>query len=162
MGCAGPPVVGLCAFTSAGPASDGKLPGGSAQSGPRLARSPARANLNARDESREPTRTHRAVGRRACAARGRLHRVAGVDRAFVAAGRSSRPRGGLQSLADDDQEGALASAESAEAATARADLHSHTPVWWVSQILPFVGDDITAVRTVSAGAHNLTEGVVTP
>lgn len=67
-----------------------------------------------------------------------------------------------QRLADDDQGGALRLAEDAEAATGRADRHSHTPLWWAAQVLPVIGDDVTAVRAVSAGAHDLTEGVVTP
>ncbi len=53
-------------------------------------------------------------------------------------------------------------ARRADDATSSADWHSHTPVWWVSQLLPVVGDDVEAVRTVSAGAHDLTDGVVLP
>lgn len=72
----------------------------------------------------------------------------------------------LRALVDrvdgNDPEGATEAAHRADDATARADWHSHTPVWWVAQHLPLVGDDVKAVRTVSAATHDLTEGVVSP
>ena len=65
-------------------------------------------------------------------------------------------------LDERDKEAAVAAATRADEATSRADWHSHTPVWWASQYLPFLGDDVGAVRAVSAAAHDLTEGVVSP
>ena len=62
----------------------------------------------------------------------------------------------------DDQEAAAESARRADDATSRADWHTHTPVWWASQLLPGIGDDVEAVRAVSAGAHDLTDSVVLP
>ena len=53
-------------------------------------------------------------------------------------------------------------ARRAEDAAARADFHSHTPVWWLSQVLPMVGDDVTAVRTLSRGSHTVARDVVAP
>ncbi|QIK65371.1 DUF4012 domain-containing protein [Nocardioides sp. HDW12B] len=61
-----------------------------------------------------------------------------------------------------DPEGATEAARRADDATSRADFHSHTPVWWLAQYLPVVGDDVEAVRVVSSAAHDLTEGVVSP
>lgn len=61
-----------------------------------------------------------------------------------------------------DPEGATEAARRADDATSRADWHSHTPVWWLAQFLPGVGDDVKAVRVVSGAAHDLTEGVVSP
>jgi hypothetical protein len=61
-----------------------------------------------------------------------------------------------------DPEGAIEAAHRADDATARADWHSHTPVWWLAQHLPAIGDDVTAVRVVSDATHHLTEGVVSP
>ena len=61
-----------------------------------------------------------------------------------------------------DPEGAVEAAHRADDATARADWHSHTPVWWLAQYLPVVGDDVEAVRVVSDATHDLTEGVVSP
>ena len=58
--------------------------------------------------------------------------------------------------------GATDAARRADDAAARADWHSHTPVWWLAQHLPVVGDDVEAVRVVSDAAHDLTEGVVSP
>ena len=61
-----------------------------------------------------------------------------------------------------DAQAAEAAAADARDAAARADFHSHTPVWWVSQYLPGIGDDVEAVRAVSAAAAGLTEDVVEP
>lgn len=68
----------------------------------------------------------------------------------------------LEDLEAGDQKAATEAARRADDATASADRHSHTPVWWASQLLPVVGDDVEAVRTVSAGLHDLTDGVVLP
>ena len=72
----------------------------------------------------------------------------------------------LQSVAQQLEAGnpqaAASAADRAREASGRADFHSHTPVWWVAQYLPVVGDDVTAVRTVSSAAHELSDGVVTP
>ena len=67
-----------------------------------------------------------------------------------------------QHVDDGDQQAVADAVARAEDATSRADWHSHTPVWWVSQYLPLVGDEVEAVRVVSAAAHDLTEGVVMP
>lgn len=61
-----------------------------------------------------------------------------------------------------DTMGATAAARRADDATARADWHSHTPVWWLAQHLPVVGDDVEAVRVVSDATHDLTGGVLSP
>ena len=61
-----------------------------------------------------------------------------------------------------DPDGVVEAAHRADDATARADWHSHTPVWWLAQYLPVVGDDVRAVRVVSSATHDLTEGVVAP
>ncbi len=75
-------------------------------------------------------------------------------------------RADLEAMAEHldagDQKAATEAARRADDATASADGHSHTPVWWMSQLLPVVGDDVEAVRTVSAGLHDLTDGVVLP
>ena len=75
-------------------------------------------------------------------------------------------RAELQAMGEDfdvgDQKAAAESARRADDATSRADWHTHTPVWWASQLLPGIGDDVEAVRTVSAGAHDLTDGVLLP
>lgn len=72
----------------------------------------------------------------------------------------------LESVAkqvDADNLGAAKSAARRAAdAAARADFHAHTPVWWASQYLPLLGDDVTAVRKVSASVYDLTDGVVQP
>ncbi len=61
-----------------------------------------------------------------------------------------------------DTRGATAAARRADSATARADWHSHTPVWWLAQHLPVVGDDVEAVRVLSDATHDLTGGVLSP
>lgn len=63
--------------------------------------------------------------------------------------------------ADNPQAAATAAGRAGDAA-GRADFHSHTPVWWIAQYLPLIGDDVGAVRSVSAAAHDLTDGVVVP
>ncbi len=75
-------------------------------------------------------------------------------------------RAELRTMVEDldagDQQAASEAARRAADATGRADWHSHTPVWWVSQHVPGIGDDVEAVRVVSAGAHDLTAGLVVP
>lgn len=75
-------------------------------------------------------------------------------------------RDDLTAMADHldagDQDAAIDAASRADDATSHADWHTHTPIWWLSQFIPLVGDEVEAVRTVSAAAHDLTDGVVSP
>ena len=69
-------------------------------------------------------------------------------------------RAGLSAVVEQldagDQEAARKSAAQAEDGASSASFHTHTPVWWVAQYLPVLGDDVSAVRDVSSAAHELT------
>jgi hypothetical protein len=59
-------------------------------------------------------------------------------------------------------ESGRASSELAEARDAAQIARRHTrgPVWWLGSRLPWIGDDVTAVRVVSEVAHDLTHGTL--
>lgn len=68
----------------------------------------------------------------------------------------------LAAATAENPEVATAAARRADDATARADFHSHTPVWWLAQFFPVVGDDVEAVRVISDSAHTLTDTILVP
>jgi hypothetical protein len=59
-------------------------------------------------------------------------------------------------LTDGRTARAQASVERAQDAASTARTHSSGPVWWLASKLPQIGDDVTAVRVVSAVADDLT------
>ena len=68
--------------------------------------------------------------------------------------------GELTKMTDEVAEGRLAAASSAlgraQTGAGSARLHTRGPVWWSASKLPWIGDDVTAVRTVAEVADDLT------
>ena len=63
----------------------------------------------------------------------------------------------VEQLADDDAEAAAESLEEARSSAASARRHTRGPVWWTAARLPWVGDDVTAVRVVAEVADSLAD-----
>ncbi len=63
-------------------------------------------------------------------------------------------------MTDEVAEGRLGAASSAlgraQTGAGSARLHTRGPVWWTASKLPWIGDDVTAVRTVAEVADDLT------
>jgi hypothetical protein len=66
----------------------------------------------------------------------------------------------VDQLAGGDLEGAETNVEVARDSADDALKHTRGPVWWTAARLPWIGDDVTAVRTVAEVVEDLTEDTV--
>ena len=60
-------------------------------------------------------------------------------------------------LAASKPKQAQATSRTARDSARKAYAYSRGPIWWTASKLPWIGDDVTAVRTVAEVAHDLTE-----
>lgn len=72
----------------------------------------------------------------------------------------------MTSMVDDLSQGRAKQAErhlaAAQEEASKAQRNTTGPVWWIASRMPWMGDDVTAVRTVASVADDLTEDTLPP